>query len=474
MSIEQTILSALIFYEPYARKVIPHLKADYFPDEPQKLLFGMINGYVNKYNNLPTKEALFVELSETKMSEQIHASVKQLIQYSCDPNTNLDWLFDRTEAWALERSVYNGIVESMDILDGRNNKKDKHAIPQILQNALSVCFQAKVGHDYFDDAEKQWDYYHNVENKIPFSLEIMNKVTKGGCTRKTLNFVMAGINVGKTTWLINMAESYLSQGLNVLYVTLEVAEEVIRERFDVCAFDMNFDQLRALEKTPYLNRVKSVRDKTKGNFKIVEFASSTVHVGHIRHVINEIKTKFGWVPDVIIVDYMTLMLSSLMPPSAKADSNTYYTSVSEELRGLMKEFNAIGWSAVQFNRTGQNTDDPNMADTGLSIGIQAVSDFTVAFACPEEIGKLKQAIGKVLKNRYANKQSITRFLVGLDNDRQAFNDVEESEQKQVMDDQEQAVLKTTPTKSVSVETDFNSLKPKNLGSSKFANFNFGG
>lgn len=433
---EQVILNALLHNDRYCRKVLPYIKPEYFSDGGYQEVFNLINSFVGKYNCLPTKEALLVELGNKNLGEGLYESATQIVQFAQDESNDLDWLLDSTEKWAQERAVYNGIMRSISILEGKEKKLDKHAIPTILSEALGVCFDSRIGHDYFDQAEEQWDYYHNVENKVPYNIEIMNKITKGGNTRKTLSVVMAGINVGKTTWLINMAQNYLDQGLNVIYFTLEVAEEVIRERSDVCFFGTTFDELRALDKIPYMNRVKSIRDKTRGQFIIREFPGSTVHVGHFRHVLNELKLKKGFKPDVIIVDYLSLMLSSIMPPSAKADSNTYFTSVTEELRALMKEYEAIGWTAAQFNRGGQDADDVTMSDTGLAIGIQATADFTVAFMAPEEIAKMGKALGKVLKNRFANKQTIGRFMIGLDNDRQKYMDVDASEQRAVMEDGE--------------------------------------
>ena len=471
--IEQSILSGLISRIDYSSKVLPFIKTDYFAEEPQRVVFEMANKFIEKYKVLPTKEALFVELSETKMSEVLHDGVKNLISSIEPSEVNLDWLLDTTEKWCQERAINNGIMAAFDILDGRDKKRDKHAIPKLLQDALGVVFDTRVGHDYFRDAAEQWEYYHDVKNKIPFSIDILNKITKGGVTRKTLNIVMAGINVGKTTFMINLAEAYMAAGLNVLYITLEVAENVIRERTDVCAFDITFDEVRALEKTQYLNRVNVIRNKTAGELVIREFAPGSIHVGHIRHIVNELKMKRGLTPDVIIVDYLTLMLSSLMHPSAKSDSNTYFTSVAEELRGLMKELECVGWTATQFNRGGQDKDDVGLGDTGLSIGIQATSDFSIAFMSPEELAKVGKAVGKVLKNRYANKQTISKFIIGLNNDKQAFFDVDESEQSQVMDQDEINAMKSTKTQSIPKgTTKSKEVFAKTTSTNPFEGFNF--
>lgn len=437
MAIEDTIIGHLMTNERYARKVIPFIENEYFADGPHQEVFKLVKDFVARYNSMPTKEALLVNLGEKQMPDGIHKDTHQLIQFlTPEDNNDEQWLLDITEKYCQEKAIYNGIMAAISILEGNDKKRDKNAIPKILQDALGVCFESRLGHDYFRDAEEQWDYYHNVMNKIPFDLDIMNRVTKGGVTRKTLNIVQAGINVGKTTWLINMAETYLNRGLNVAYFTLEVAEEVIRERSDVCFNDVTFDELRKQDKGTYLKNIQALRNKTKGEFKIKEFGASSAHVGHFRHTLNEMKVKEGFVPDVIIVDYLTLMLSSLLPPSQKSNTNTYFTSVAEELRGLMKEFNAIGWTAAQFDRHGQDADDVKMGNIAAAIGIAAVADFMVAFMSPEELAPMGKALGKVLKNRYANKQTIGKFMIGLDNDRQAFTDLAAEDQKAAMDESE--------------------------------------
>ncbi len=455
---EQAIINALMFNERYCRAVLPHIKKEYFPEAYQQEVFDLIFNYVNKYNNIPTKEALMVEMSEKKMSEGIYEDAVKLVQYAENSGSEYDWLMDTTEKWAQDRAIYNGIMRSINIIDGKDKHLDKGAIPSMLSEALSVCFDTRLGHDYFEDAEAQWEYYRNPQNKIAFSLDIMNMVTKGGVTRKTLNVVMAGINVGKTTWLINMAKSYLLQGLNVVYFSLEIGEDTITERSDVSMMEMRFDEMRALEKTPYLNRIKKIQEKTSGRFNIKEYPPGSIHVGHLRHYLNELKLKKNFKVDVIIVDYITLLASAHLPKSSKSDTNSYFTSVAEELRALAKEYNAILWTAAQFNRGGQDADDVGMGDTGLSIGIQATSDFTVAFMAPEEIAKLGKALGKVLKNRYANKMAIGKFLIGLDNDKQAFSDLDESEQRAVMEKDElealEKIKKPTPLSNKATDWQF--------------------
>lgn len=455
---ERAIINALLYNERYCRGVVHHIKKEYFADGSYQEVFTLISEYIGKYGSMPTKEAIIVELDDKKLSEGIHEEAMKIVQYATDEGSDYQWLMDITEKWAQERAIYNGIMRSINILDGKDKLMDKGGIPTLLSEALSICFDNRMGHNYFEDAEAQWEYYRNPLNKVAFSLDILNQLTKGGVTRKTLSIVMAGINTGKTTWLIQMAKDYLQQGLNVVYFTLEIGEEVLRERCDVSMFDMNFDEMRALEKTPYMNRINKIEDKTKGKFVIKEFPGGTVHVGHLRHFLNELKIKKGIVPDVIIVDYLTLLLSAQLPKSSKSDTNSYFTSVTEELRALAKEFNCIIWSAAQFNRGGQDADDVGMADTGLSIGIQATSDLTIAFMAPEELAKVGKALGKVLKNRFANKQTIGKFLIGLDNDKQKFFDLDESEQRAAMDESEFDTYskqnKPTPTSKKATDWSF--------------------
>ncbi len=458
MQQEQVIINSLIHNESFCRKVLPYLLPEYFPDAAYQEVFKTISAFVGKYNVMPTTEALMVEIGNKPLGEGLHNTAMELVQQSEEVSNDLGWLMDSTEKWAQDRAIYNGLMQSISIMDGKDKNLDRNIIPTIMTRALSVCFDSRLGHDYFKDAEAQWEYYNNVDNKIPFNIEIMNKVTKGGCTKKTLNVVQAGINVGKTTWLINMADQYLDQGLNVVYFTLEVAEQVIRERADACINDICFDDLRALSKIAYLGKIAAIRKKTKGSFKIKEFPTGSAHVGHLRHALNEMKLKEGFVPDVIIVDYLTLMLSSILPGSAKGNSNTYYTSVAEELRGLMVEFNVVGWTAAQFNRDGQDKEEIQMKDMGLAIGIAATADFMVALMSPEELSKMGKALGKILKNRYANKAAILRFMLNLNNDKQQFTDADDGEQRGVMEESEfkvfSAMKKPTPVSEKSRDWSF--------------------
>ncbi|ACV50258.1 gp41 DNA primase-helicase subunit [Delftia phage PhiW-14] len=432
---ESLILAGMFSLDRYAKTAIPNITPELFSKPHYRELYRLVVSYYTKYSALPTTSAIAVELESTPMPEGLFNDAVDFLEgMSTQQPINEDWLCERAEKWAQERSIYNAMQTAIEIIDGNHKKYDKGAIPQLIADAFGVTFNKSVGIDYFSTFEEQWEYYQSPDNKIPFSVDVLNRVTKGGAKRKSLNIVMAGINVGKTTWLINMAESYLDQGLNVIYFSLEVDGHTIRERSDVSFMGENFDKVRSLEKHAYMNRGAKLRGKFKGEYVIYDMPASSVHTGHIRHVLNELKMKRGITFDVILVDYITLLNSSCLPPSSKADTNGYYTNVAEELRSLAKEMDAICWTAAQFNRSGQSADDPTMGDTGLSIGIQATSDFTLALAQPDELAKNMQVLCKVLKNRYGNKQSFGKFIMGLDNDLQKFYDVDEEHQKSYMDE----------------------------------------
>lgn len=439
---ERICLQSLVNIFPYTKKVLPHINPEYFGDEAERVVFNMIKGYVGKYNVPPTKEALAIILSDTPMNEMLFERTKEVIQDLDAPMTqDIKFLTDKTEQWAQERALINAVTRSISIIDGTDKKLDKNAIPGILTEALGVSFDSSIGHDYFADAEKQWEYINADDTRFAFAQDTLNRVTKGGVGKKTLNIVQAGINVGKTTFLIDQAAHWLEQGKNVVYFTLEVAENVIRLRSDVRLMGLEFDGISSLGKTDFTGRVNNLRNKTKGEFIIKEFPTGTAHVGHFRHVLDELKMKKGFSPDVIIVDYLTIMASSKLPASAKSNSNTYFTSVAEELRGLGVEYDVPIWTATQFGRSGQTADDVDMTDLALAIGIANTADFMVAFMQPEQMAKDDRVIGKVLKNRYANKSKIGKFIMGLNNDLQKLYDVSMAVQAELMDEDEQAAFK---------------------------------
>lgn len=453
MSFELLLIDSLVTNEAFSKKVSAYVSEEYFESPDSKEVFLIIKEFIGKYKNLPTKEALGVILADKKMPEPLFIACSQIIsEIGSNPPVDPQFMFDETEEWARERSLYNAIMKSISIIDGSDKTRDKHAIPELMSNALGVNFDSYIGHDYFANAEEQWDYYSDPGERLKFHLDIMNRVTKGGIKKKTLNIVQMGINVGKTTWLIDQAAHFLDMGLNVVYFTLEVDENTIRERSDVNMFEMDFDRLHSLEKTQYLSRVQQLRDKTKGEFIIKEFAAGTAHAGHFRHILNELVLKKGIKPDMICVDYLTLCASSTLPAAAASNSNLYYTKVAEELRGLAKEFKVPLWTATQLNRSGQDTENAKLSDSALSIGIANTADFMVVFMQPEELAPQNKIIGKVLKNRYAGKHKIGKFMLGSDPDLQKFFEVDINEMRGHVDDESFALMNSSSTGSESVKS----------------------
>lgn len=435
MQFEQIVLCSLTYRREFASKVINFLKPEYFSDIGQRQAFLLINDFYNKYKAPPSKDSLLINLSNTTLPEAVYEPTATAINALYDDSeNNSEWMFIETEKWAQQRAIYLAMVESLQIVDGKDKKKSKESIIPLLQEALAVRFDNSIGHDYLEDGKAQWDWYQNPAAKIPYLIEIMNKITKGGNTRKTLSVVQAGINVGKTTWLLNMAAGYAKQGLNGIYFTLEIGEEELRERLDVHLFGETSETIRAHDVDPYLNRVRKQKDDGMGDIIVKRFAASTVNVGHLRNVCREYELLYKKKIDFIIVDYITLLNSASLPLSMKADSNYYYTNVAEELRALFIEFNSIGWTAQQFNRGGQDGKDPKLSDSGLSIGVQATSDFTVALVSPNELKLQNKAVGTILKNRFANKAKISKFMIGLDDDLQKFFDMAEGEEYKDVND----------------------------------------
>lgn len=458
MNFELLSLSRLMYDEKYMKKCLPYLKPEYFHDASERKVFEFISEFVNKYYVAPTKEALAIVLNEAAMPENLFDGAANIINLMSPDESNFEWMCDQTEKWAQDKAIYNAVMQAIGIIEGQDKTLDKNAIPEILSQALAVSFTSDVGHSYFEDAEAQYDFMHDEANKHPFSIDVLNRLTKGGVKDKTLNICFAGINVGKTTFLVQQAAHWLARGKNVLYITLEVAEEEIRNRVDVSLMELNFDQLFALQKTQYMNRVNSLRQMTQGELFVKQFAPGSAHVGHFRHAIKELLIKKGVRPDVIMIDYIGICASSRLPASAKSNTNTYFTSVAEELRGLGVENICPIWTGAQFDRSGQTGDDVDMTNTGLAIGIQATSDFSIAFMMPDEMAAMNQAIGKVLKNRYANKAHFKKFVIGLDNDLQRYFDLDASEQSKLMDPEEQeAYNKASPIPTVPVAVNTNKL-----------------
>ena len=422
MSFENIILSNIIYNEAYTRKVSAFLEPDFFTDEADKIVLTSIKDFINKYNVNPTLEALAINISNTNLPENKMVEVMTLLNDLKKDDNSVEWLFDETEKFCQTKALYNAIYKSIEIMEGEEKSIDKNGIPSLLTDALALSFDVDVGHDYWEDAEKQWEYKHSLTTKQKFSIDVLNRVTKGGVPDKTLNCVVMEINGGKSTYLIQQAADWLIDGKNALYITMEMAEEVCRERIDVSVMDFTFDMVEGMSKQDYVSKVHELKQKTAGRLFVKEFPAGAAHVNHFRHLLQELKIKKGFVPDVIFIDYLTICASSKLPASAKGNTNTYYTSVAEEIRAFAVEQKVPVWTGLQFDKSTQGKADGGIGNVGLAIGISATADFMVAFFSPEELKERGQLIGKVIKNRYSDFKG--KFILGINNAKQKFFDVD--------------------------------------------------
>lgn len=429
-SIEQIILNNLIKNETYSRKVVPFLKADYFHDRSEKYLFETIQEYIVKYNSLPTKEALFITLDKNRaISDDETKKVSETIENICKDTSplDLDWLTSETENFCKEKAVYNAIMESINIIDGKSSQ-GRGSIPEILNKALAVSFDPNIGHDYIEDYSKRYDFYHIVEKKIPFDLEFFNMITKDGITPKTLNVVMAGTGVGKSLFLCHHAAYCLKQNLSVLYITCEMAEEKIAERIDANFLDVNLDDLKDLTKTVYEKKIESAAAGVTGKLIIKEYPTGVANANHFRFLLDELKLKKKFKPDIIFVDYLNICSSSRHKGSKNVNSYEYVKSIAEELRGLAIEYNVPLFTATQTNRAGYSNTDVDLENTSESFGLPATSDFMFALISTEELDELNQIMVKQLKNRYNDKAKNRKFIVGINRGKMKLFDVQKDQQ----------------------------------------------
>jgi len=426
--IEITILRNLIFNEDYTRKVLPFVNEIYFTKREEKILFQEIDSFVQKYKNLPTKESILIELGNRKdINEEEHKIVKELINTLNNEETEQQWLLDTTEKFCKDRAVHNAVLDGIKILDGKDQKRTQEAIPSILADALAVSFDNHIGHDYIEDAEARFKYYHTKEKKYQFDLSYFNKITKGGVPSKTLNIALAGTGVGKSLFMCHCASAYLAQGLNVLYITLEMAEERIAERIDANLLDTTIDDLHALPKDLYDSKILKVKNKTNGQLIIKEYPTASAHSGHFRSLFNELALKKSFRPDVVFIDYLNICASARFK-GGNISSYFYIKAIAEELRGLAVEFNVPIFSATQTTRTGFVSTDIGLEDTSESFGLPATADFMFALMSNDELEQLGQMKVKQLKNRY-NDPAINRsFIVGVDRAKMKLYDVENNAQ----------------------------------------------
>ena len=426
--IETTILSNLFYREEYTRKVLPFLKAEYFSQRTEQILFGEVVKFVEEYNNIPTKEAILIELSNRKdVNEEEHTQLKDYVNAFTDEKSDDQWLLDTTEKFCKDRAVHNAVLSGIKILDGKDKQHTPEAIPSILSDALSVSFDNHIGHDYIDNAEERFEWYHTKEKRYQFDLDYMNRITKGGVPSKTLNIALAGTGVGKSLFMCHCASAYLTQGLNVLYVTLEMAEERIAERIDANLLDATMEDLHEMPKTVYENRMNKLQKKTHGKLIIKEYPTASAHSGHFRALLNELSLKKSFKPDVIFIDYLNICASSRFK-GGNISSYFYVKAIAEELRGLAVEYDVPIFSATQTTRTGFVSTDIGLEDTSESFGLPATADFMFALISNDDLEALGQMKVKQLKNRY-NDPSVNRaFIIGVDRAKMRLYDVEQSAQ----------------------------------------------
>jgi replicative DNA helicase len=434
MKLETLILNNLLKDDVYLRKTIPFLKDEYFIDATERKVFQTINSFVGEYNAPPTLEALYISLQNDKtIREDEYQKVTELLDsLTPEAEKNKEWLLNETESFCKDKAVYNAIVQSIQIIDGKNDKLTSEAIPDILKEALAISFDNSVGHDYLEDSETRFDFYHRVEDKIPFDLDFFNKITKGGLSNKTLNIALAGTGVGKSLFMCHVAAGCLSQGRNVLYITLEMAEEKIAERIDANLMNVTMDDLKNLPKQMFDDRISRIKNKTEGKLIIKEYPTASAHAGHFRALLNELSLKKEFRPDIIFIDYLNICASSRFKMSGNVNSYTYIKGIAEELRGLAVEFNVPIVSATQTTRTGFANSDVELTDTSESFGLPATADFMFALISTEDLQKLDQIMVKQLKNRYADPTQNKRFVVGVDRAKMKLFDLDVSAQKNIV------------------------------------------
>jgi len=432
--IEFLILRNLIYNEEYARKVIPFIKDDYFEDQKQKIIFQEISSFIQQYNKLATKEILSIEVEKrSDINDTLFAEIVDIISSFEDEVGELDWLVDSTEKWCRDRAIYLALMESIQLADGKDESKGRDAIPSILSDALSVSFDNHVGHDYLQDYEQRFESYHKKEDRIPFDLEYFNKITKGGLPNKTLNIALAGTGVGKSLFMCHVASSALIEGKNVLYITLEMAEEKIAERIDANLLNVNIQDITDLPKPIFDTKVESLAKKTQGTLIIKEYPTASAHCGHFKSLLNELALKKSFRPDIIFIDYLNICASSRYRANGNVNSYSYIKAIAEELRGLAVEANLPIVSATQTTRSGYGSSDVELTDTSESFGLPATADLMFALISTEELEGLNQILVKQLKNRYNDPTVRKRFVVGIDRAKMRLYDCEQTAQADMVD-----------------------------------------
>ena len=442
--IETTIISNLFFNEDFTRKALPFIQPEYFSNADERILFGEIFKFVDGYKNLPTKDTILIELNNRKdLNENQLKNLRQLVSNASEEEVDLQWLLDTTEKWCKDRAVHNAVLSGIKILDKKDQKQTPEAIPGILADALAVSFDNHIGHDYIEDAQNRFEWYHTKEKRYKFDLDYFNRITKGGVPSKTLNIALAGTGVGKSLFMCHVASSFLTQGLNVLYITLEMAEERIAERIDANLFDVTMDDLHDMPKQLYDTKLDKLNQKTKGKLIIKELPTASAHSGHFRALMNELALKKSFRPDVVFIDYLNICASARFK-GGNISSYFYIKAIAEELRGLAVEFNLPIFSATQTTRTGFVSTDIGLEDTSESFGLPATADFMFALMSNEELESLGQMKVKQLKNRYNDPSMNRAFIVGVDRAKMRLYDVENSAQN-IVDSNQSKEKESYPT-----------------------------
>jgi len=439
MAIEDLIFGHLLANETYSRKVIPFLKNEYFQNRHSKIIFELIDNYIKTYHKIPTKEALNTKLQglDNLTGDEFEACTAYVKSLDADLTTSIDWLCDETEKFCQERSIYNAIMDSIKIIDNKDSKRGKGSIPEILTDALSVSFDTNIGHDYLDDSKDRYEHYHTKEEQIEFDLEYFNKITKGGLRKKTLNIILASTGVGKTMFMAHCAAHHLALGKNVLYISMEMDEISIAERIDANQMDITIDELRELPRESFDKKINRIRSKTQGKLIVKEYPTGSANAAHFRHLLQELRIKRGFKPDIIYIDYLNICSSSRMKMGGSVNSYMYIKAIAEELRGLAQEFDVPIMSATQSNRDAYNSSDMGLDNTSESWGLPATADLMVALISTEELEDLNQIMVKQLKNRKGDLSTYRRFVIGINRSKMKFYDVEQSAQQGILDGPQQ-------------------------------------
>ena len=459
--IEETILRNLLCNEEYYRKVTPHLSVDYFENPVDRTIYEEIHEFSTKYDKLPTQEVLRINLGQRNdLSEEIYKDAISRIAGFSQEWVDQDWLVDSTEKWCQDRAIYNALLQSVKIADGGDPKLSKDAIPGILQEALSVSFDEHIGHDYIESAEDRYEYYHKDEERVPFDLEKFNFITKGGLPNKTLNIALAGTGVGKSLFMCHMASASLMSGRNVLYITCEMAEEKIAERIDANCLNVNIKDIVELPQVIFKSKIGDLQRKTQGKLIIKEYPTASAHAGHFTSLLNDLRLKKAFKPDIIFIDYLNIC-ASVRYKGHIVNSYTYVKAIAEELRGLACEFDVPIVSATQTTRSGFGSTDVDLTDTSESFGLPATADLMFALISTEELEKEGRIMVKQLKNRYNDLTANRKFLVGIDRAKMKLFDVAESANEVITDKEEEDVAEA-----------FDHVKQNQARLSKFAEWNY--